>query len=316
MKISEIKSLKELSMVTNLSQSEIGNLMGWSKTQTSLVASGKYENWEEKTQAAVEACVKAGKLLVPEEEKAAYAPVMAVPAGSLAFDSSVFLQTDNANRLFSLADGLLDPDATLNASIGMATGQAGYGKTTALRQYVSKHDDAVYCLWMDYTKSQLFSRIAEELVGRSYNNYLKNIKLIIEVTRAYRKLIIIDEADRMPLPILECLRTLNEEGCVPLMLVGEASLTSKVKRADRIESRIRKPVVNFTPLDWIELAAFWQKATGLEISKEVAQQLCKDCHRDFRIAANDCQHIIKMMNTNGIAVLDKENLDAIRRARS
>lgn len=315
MKISEIKSLKELSMVTNLSQSEIGNLMGWSKTQTSLIASGKYEKWEEKTASAVEACVKAGKLLVPEEERAAYAPVMTT-VGNLTFDSSVFLQTDNANRIFSLADGLLDPDATLNASIGMATGQAGYGKTTALRQYVSKHDDTVYILWMDYTKSQLFSRIAEELVGRSYANYLKNIKLIIEVTRAYRKLIIIDEADRMPLPILECLRTLNEEGCVPILLVGEASLTSKVKRADRIESRIRKPVITFTPLDWIELAAFWQKSTGLEISKEVAQQLCKDCHRDFRIAANDCQHIIKMMNTNGITVLDKEALDAIRRTRS
>lgn len=315
MKASDIKTLNELQLATGLSQGELATLMQWSRSQASLIAAGKYPNYEKKLEAAVRECVKAGKLLVTDEEKEELS-IGTAEKGSIPFDTRCFLNTDNASRLFNLADGLLDPESTLNASIGMVTGQAGYGKTTALRRYVSTHDDAIYILWMDYTKSQLFSRIAEELVGRSYNNYLKNIKLIIEVTRAYRKLIIIDEADRMPLNIIESLRTLNEEGLVPLLLVGEASLASKAKKADRIESRIRKPLVTFTPLDWIELASFYQLATGLEISKEVAQQLAKDCHRDFRIAANDCQHIVNMMNANGITQLTKEALDAIKLARA
>ena len=43
--------------------------------------------------------------------------------------------------------------------------------------------------------------------------------------------------------------------------------------------------------------------------------LVQDAHRDFRIAANDMQDIVKKMNANGACELTREVLDAIRRAR-
>lgn len=311
MRRGEIRTIADLSRATGLSQQELANLGGMSKSLVSLVANEKYDNWQLFVDRLVRRCVEANRLVLEDFDPAASAS----DAPQITIDNSVFIRTDNVLRLHALCDDLLDEDTSLNSSIGMATGRAGYGKTTAIRRYISGNDSAVYVLWMNYSRPQLFQRIAEELIGRSYNSYIRNVKLICELTRAYRRLIVIDEADRMPVPILEDLRTLNEEGQVPLLLLGEDALAAKVKKADRIESRIRKPVVTFRQLDWIDLKAYYQESTGLELEKDVAVRLVQDAHRDFRIAANDMQAIVKLMNANGMRELTREVLDAIRRAR-
>lgn len=319
MKRSEIRTLKDILDATGLIQADIANLAGVSKSLVSQVASCRYENWEAFVGQWTDMLVAANKLVLEPEDDVDAAREQAKAEDPdwkmIAIDNSAFLRTDNVDRLYSLCDNLLDETVGLNASIGLATGRAGYGKTTAIRHYISVNDDVVYILWMNYTKPQLFQRIAEEFVGRSCNSYLKNVKLICELTRVYRKLIVIDEADRMPLPILEDLRTLNEEGQVPVLLLGEDLLLDKVKRADRIESRIRKPIVTFRALDWQDLAAYYQMAAGITLTQDVAKALVRDAHRDFRVAANDMQQIVKLMNANHNSELTMEVLDAIRRAR-
>ena len=316
MKRSQIKGIKDLVMATGLSQQEIANLLGVSKTTISLVANEKYDNWPLFVDQAINKCVESGKLMLEDENSVSASPAQEEDeTPRIQIDNSVFIKTDNVTRLNALCDDLLDETTSLNASIGLATGRAGYGKTTAVRRYITTHADAVYILWMNFSKAQLFQRIAEELMGKSYSSYIKNINLICDVTRIYRKLIVVDEADRMPVSILEDLRTLNEEGQVPVLLLGEDSLAAKVKKADRIESRIRKPIVTFHQLDWKDLAAFYELSTGLVLEKEVATRLVQDAHRDFRVAANDMQAIVKIMNANGVTELTKEALDAIRRTR-
>lgn len=320
MKRSEIRTLKDILDATGLIQADIANLAGVSKSLVSQVASCRYDNWELFVKQWTDILVAANKLVLEPEDGEEAQAVHAGPAPdadwkTITIDNSAFLRTDNVDKLYSLCDNLLDETVGLNASIGLATGRAGYGKTTAIRHYISLSDDVVYILWMNYTKPQLFQRIAEEFVGRSCTSYLKNVKLICELTRVYRKLIVIDEADRMPLSILEDLRTLNEEGQVPVLLLGEDSLLDKVKRADRIESRIRKPIVTFRALDWQDLAAYYQMAAGITLAQDVAKSLVRDAHRDFRVAANDMQQIVKLMNANHNSDLTMEVLDAIRRAR-
>ena len=313
MKRREIRSIKDLCNATGLCQQEIANMMRLSKTTISLVASEKYDGWQNILASCIDRAVKSGKLILDKEEGEEIPP----PAigQKINIDTTAFVRTDNVDDLYDLCDDLLDEKSSLNASIGMVTGRAGYGKTTAARRYISTHSDVVYILWMNYTKAQLFQRIAEELIGKSYNSYIKNIKLICDITRLYRKLIVIDEADRMPLQILEDLRTLNEEGGVPLLLLGEDSLVSKVKKADRIESRIRKPVVTFVPINYLDLASLYESATGLQLDDDVAVRLVRDAHRDFRIAANDMRDIVRKMNANGACELTMEVLDAIRRKK-
>ena len=302
-----IEDLNQLLQITGLTQTDISEKMSWSKAQVSLIAARKYENWRGKV---AEACrYLAANGYIPEEYIDDDGP--AVPGISI--DTDIIIRNDNYNAVFNLADGLIDPESLLNASIGLILGKAGYGKTTAVKRYAIEHPDAVYLLYMGYTRSALFKRIAEELIGRSAYSYYANLKLIEEATSVCRKLIIVDEADRMPLSLLEDLRTLNENASVPVLLVGEESLSSLVKRADRIESRIRKPIVTFKPLDTATVVTLYQKACGLSIDVDVAKKLVSSCGRDFRVAVNDMQHIVSIMNQNGVTALTKEVLDGIKR---
>ena len=300
--------LNQLMRITGLTQTDISNKMGWSRTQVSLIASGKYEGWQGKV-AEVYRYLSANGYIPGE-----YAEEGESPAVSISIDTGAIIRTDNYNSVFSLADGLIAPESLLNASIGMVLGKAGYGKTTAVKRYAVEHMDAVYVLYMGFARTSLFRRIAEEMIGRSVGTYYGNIRLIEEATSVCRKLIIIDEADRVPLPILEDLRTLNENAGVPLLLVGEESLASTVRKADRIESRIRKPVIAFKPIDTATVIALYKKACGLSIDVDIAKKLISMCGRDFRVAVNDMQHIVSIMNQNGVPEVTKEVIDAARRS--
>ena len=302
-----IEDLNQLLEITGLSQTDISTKMGWSKATVSLVAGRKYPSWQAKVAEAFRYLSDNG--YIPDE----YLDDTEPSLPDITIDTDALIKTDNYNAAFSLADGLLAPESLLNASIGMILGKAGYGKTTAVKRYAIEHQDAIYLLYMGYTRAALFRRISEELVGRSAHSYYATLKLIEEATAVCRKLIIVDEADRMPLSLLEDLRTLNENAAVPLLLVGEDSLSSLVKRADRIESRIRKPIVTFKPIDTATVIALYKKACGLSIEVEVARKLISMCGRDFRVAVNDMQHIVSIMNQNGVSELTKEVLDECRR---
>lgn len=306
--MSRIEDLGMLLKVTGLTQADISEKMGWSRTQVSLIASRNYPNWQEKVDEVLRYLTSNG--YVPEEYVAPQVPV----TDGITIDTETIIRTDNYNAVYNLADGLLAPESLLNASIGMVLGKAGYGKTTAVKRYAVEHPDAVYVLYMGFSRTAVFRRIAESLVGRSSGMYYRNIEIIEEATAMCRKLIIIDEADRMPLSILEDLRTLNENASVPLLLVGEESLSSLVRKADRIESRIRKPVITFKPIDTATVIALYKKACGLTVDPDLAKRLITMCGRDFRICVNDMQHIVSIMNQNGLAEITKEVIDAARRS--
>lgn len=280
----------------DISQAEFARLLGWSTSKVSLLLSDKYTGAED--------CVKEalrkfwGDDYSLDSEHGSWKPIV--------IDKDVIIRTKDFNGVFSLCNGLVDPNASLTASIGLVTGEAGRGKTTAVKRYAAENRDAAYILYMGYTRAALFKAIADALVGRSYTSYFHNLQLIMECTKTFRKLIIIDEADRIPLPLLEDLRTLNEAGLVPLLLVGEPKLASIVRKADRIESRIRRPRIEFSRLDYVTLAALYSEACNLNIDKETAEELLRISDRDFRIAANDMQAVVNFMNVNHISTLSKE----------
>ncbi len=194
--------------------------------------------------------------------------------------------------LNALGNDLLDPATTLNSSIGMVTGAAGYGKTTAIQHFAANNNQSVYVLYMEgYTLSMIIRKIALELTGSNRRTFDNNLSIIKEATSIYRKLIIIDEADRMPLRVIESLRNINEYCGAPLMLVGEESLASKMETIPRLKSRVRKPEIVFRPLTVVDVATYYQMAVGLDISSSasVCQTLLRWAGKDFRVLVNDAQ---------------------------
>lgn len=301
-------TLAEALEITQLTLQQAGDLVGLGKSAVSRVKNREYPNWENIERAIIAKMAEAN--LFPET-----VDIELPEPGTLAVNPTAFISTQNVVALNSLANGLLDPRTTLNSSIGMVTGSAGLGKTTAIQRYAAMQDQAVYVLYMEgYTLSMLIRKIAYELTGFNRRTFDNNLAIIKEATSIYRKLIIIDEADRMPIRIIESLRNINEYCGAPILLVGEESLASRLETIPRLKSRIRKPEIVFKPINIVDVATYYQIATGLDISgsPEVCQQLLRWAGRDFRTLVNDAQHIISTMNTNGLSELTEEVLNAYK----
>lgn len=280
----------------DMSQREIADKLGWSPSTLSMVLSGSYANQAAKEEEMARVLLNIGSLSAE-----GFTPILV---------REQIIATKDFMDVYALCNGLANPDSSLTASIGLVIGDAGMGKTTAVQRFAAEHAAAAYVLYMGFNRNALFKEIAEAVVGRSARSYYDNLQLIMGATRIYRKLIIIDEADRMPLSMLEDLRTLNENGRVPILLVGEPKLASTVKKADRIESRIRKPRITFSPIDAPTLATLYDECCGLKLSEKVTKTLLKMAHGDFRVAANDMQNLVRIMNINRKSELTQEVINA------
>ncbi len=298
--------------LTGLTLQQAGEFVGLGKSAVSRIKNRDYPNWENIERVIIKKMYDAGlfgdeiEIEQPEE-------------GTLAVNPSSFISTRNVIELNSLANGLLDPTTTLNSSIGLVTGAAGYGKTTAIQHFAANSDQAIYVLYMEgYTLQMLVRKIAFELTGYNRRTFDLNLAVIREATKIFRKLIIIDEADRMPLKVIESLRNINEYCQTPILLVGEESLVARLESIPRLKSRIRKPEIVFKSLTVVDVATYYQVAVGLAISddKQLCQTLLRWADKDFRTLVNDAQHIVQMMNANGHTELTMEVLDAYKPYRA
>ena len=299
---------------TGMTLQAAGALVGLGKSAGSRIKSHDYPNWTNYEISIIRKMVDGGML-----DKEHLGAEGDIEPGNLKLDPTTFIPTINVVETNNLANGLLDPTTTLNSSIGMIVGSAGYGKTTAIKHFASESPQAAYILYMEgYTLTMLLKTISIELTGTCQRYFDQNLALIKEATSTYRKLVIIDEADRMPIRLLEALRNINEFCGAPLLLVGEKALQAKLEAVPRLKSRIRKPEIAFVPINVTDVATFYQMAVGIDISeqKEVCRQLLRWAGNDFRNLVNDAQHIVSSMNTSGVYILSEEVLNAYKPLRS
>lgn len=290
--------LKKAIEITGMSLGDIAAMMECSKATVSKVKDHDYPAWESWEKRIVETMVMRGSLthdqaqLLPEYERQ-----------RIAIDDTKFVRTNNVMALDALASDLLNPRSTLNASIGVCTGKAGYGKTTTIRHFCANNERSTYMLYMDgYTIAGLMRDVLRSMTGETKRAFIDIKDSIRDASAVYRRLMVIDEADRMPVRLLEALRGMNEYCGLPILLIGEPALLTKIHTEPRLESRMRKPRVEFAPLSCIDIALYWKEAIDLDITgqAEIQQLLLKSCRGDFRIMVNDAQRIVQYMNNNDL----------------
>jgi DNA transposition AAA+ family ATPase len=308
-------TLEKALEVTGLSQSKAAEIANLSKTTISLVIGRTYTNWQVKERQIIEALVADGLL----SKEAAELEKLTVPEDVLRVDPNKFIPTENTMQLDELANDLLDPATTLNASIGLVYGHAGYGKTTAVKHYCATADQAVYLLYITGdTLPALVRQITKALGGQGMHSFEMNKEYIRTATCVYRKLLVVDEADRIPLRSLEALRGLNEYCELPMILVGENALLGKMSALPRLESRIRNRPIEFRPMSEVDVQMFYYHAVGLDLAHNHAAvvRLLRISHGDFRIFVNDAHRLVGIMNSNGLSEITKEVIDAVESSRT
>lgn len=127
-----------------------------------------------------------------------------------------FIMTGNAAKVFEAARM-----CHLDGDIGVIVGAAGIGKTMAVKEYTLRNSDVVLIeADLGYTAKELFREIHIKLGfdGTGSINQMKND--VIDKLRGAGRLIIVDEAEHLPVRALDLLRRINDKAGTGILFCG------------------------------------------------------------------------------------------------
>lgn len=136
-----------------------------------------------------------------------------------------FVETSVAERVFEVARM-----AHLESEIGVICGDAGLGKTHAVKEYADRNTDVILIeADLGYTAPVLFRHIHKKLglggIGRLHDMF----EDIVDKLRKSGRLIIIDEAEHLPYRALELLRRVYDKAGVGILMVGMPKLIHNLR---------------------------------------------------------------------------------------
>lgn len=205
-----IEQLTALMQDKNLSQAAVGRAIGKSSAVVNQYLQGKYAG----DVAAIDALVE--NLLRRELEKEQAAKVE-IP----------YVQTTTARKVREILRL-----AHVEGEINVVYGEAGLGKTLALRAYAADYPDAIL-LEVDpgYTARVVLQELAERL-GLSSRGSIHDLSdAIISKLRGSGRIILVDEAELLPYRALEVLRRIHDKSndSIGLVLAGMPRLLINLK---------------------------------------------------------------------------------------
>ena len=290
--------LRQVIEANRLSMQEAAHALGVDKTQVVKVCNRTYPHWEEKE---VE--------FIHHLQEAGYNNT--IPQG-ININTDVLVMNQNVMNFQALANDLSDPNGSLSSSIGMAIGTAECGKTHAAKWYAQENQNAYYVLFVDgSSRVQLLRDICDVVAHTRPYSFSGCVATLEESCKYGRHLVIIDEADKIPVQLLEMLRGINERCNLPFLLVGEEGLKTKTDRVPRLRSRIRQPVVLFERAKSVDVAAYYHEAAGLEINRSIAERLARHAQGGFRSIVNDSIALSKMSKASALDIITDKMLDQL-----
>jgi DNA transposition AAA+ family ATPase len=209
-----------------------------------------------------------------------------------------FINTINVNKFMKICQELEDPSSLIGPSLGMVTGPAGRGKSEAAKHY-AVHSNAIYIPPLNTRTSPMLLREISFELGKIRPMRSESCLAIIgEEMSKERRLIIVDEADLLPMPILEMLRNLNERYACPVLFIGEDELKGKIESRRRLSSRIRRRM-EFSPVSQQDIAFFFKRCMEMSLQADVTATIQKHCRGDWRPVLTVAIGIERAMKASG-----------------
>jgi DNA transposition AAA+ family ATPase len=202
-----------------------------------------------------------------------------------------------------------------NRMMGMLIGDAGAGKTTALRDYARKHPASILVeADPGYTPRVFFEELCARLnVSAPNTTHAKFMQAISRLKNSGR-LLMIDEAEWLPTETLEYVRRIHDKAGIGIVLCGLSRLESNVRgnKAQflQLSSRIQL-VTRLRNLTQKDVDAYLESRFE-KYDKDCAEALWEYSDRNCRIMANICKLSSETMAFNSISSLSKEILEKAR----
>lgn len=214
--------------------------------------------------------------------------------------SSDFIETPMASRTMQscmFAHAMCD--------MQLIVGDAGLGKTMALKEYAARHSNVIM-LEVDPTFSSkvLLAEISNALgltVGRNNNAMMT---AVIEKLKGSDRLLIVDEAELLTLNSLEILRRIHDKAEIGIVLAGMPRLRANLRGArgqyKQIYSRIGMVHDLKMRLPKDDIAMFCESALGTSEFNEVLN----------KVSQGNARRLNKLLRgINRLSVLNKAPVD-------
>jgi DNA transposition AAA+ family ATPase len=141
-------------------------------------------------------------------------------------------KTENLRLIF----GVLDFCYT-DKTLGILLGKSGAGKTTGIRAWMVGKKDIIYLQIGDdsYNRKDVLFELSEKIGVVTVSRSLQELKrqIIESVVNKRIKILIIDQANFLPVSIFNVLTYISETANVGLVLAGTHKLGSTLTRGDR-----------------------------------------------------------------------------------
>lgn len=220
-----------------------------------------------------------------------------------------FVRTLNYQRFEELCEELLGQPA--GVEMAAVVSRAGRGKTTASERIVTMNKACVYLLYKEKDSHNDLLREMCFSLGGERPHYRRHCQEMIQDEMAgQRRLVIVDDADRMPSSCLNTLRNIHDICLVPVLMAGEEALKRKLERERRLISRTRRIMV-FGPASQPDVAGFYKDAMGHVPNPPELAALTRHSGGDFRNVIKDALAIERIMKSSGLKSITRE---AVREA--
>lgn len=197
------KKLLEMMQEKGLKQSEVCRALDLSPASLSQWLKNEYKANDKNIVLKVEAFIKRE---AEKEQSTKY--------------KKAFIETKISKTIFEIAR-----KCHIKGKIGVAYGNAGIGKTTAVKEYAKSNYDAVLIeADLGYTPKVLFQKLLRKL-GMTPSGSIHDMhEAVIEKLANSGKLIIIDEAEHLPYKALELIRRVYDKSGTGILLIGMPKL--------------------------------------------------------------------------------------------
>ncbi|MFI3301166.1 MAG: AAA family ATPase [Candidatus Gastranaerophilales bacterium] len=206
----------------------------------------------------------------------------------------------------SIVDDVYDIVKTchIENEIGVCCGEAGLGKTFAVKRYAIENTDVILVETdLGYTPKVLFSEIHKKLGFDGCGTIHSLLMDIIDKLKSSGRLIIVDEAEHLPYKSLELLRRIYDKAQVGILLVGMPRLIMNLKGEKREYAQLYSRVGIFSRLN--KLNETDKKAiisTILPNSKSIYPTLSEYCAGNTRVLTKLLVRAVRIAEINNMEV--------------
>ena len=209
----------------------------------------------------------------------------------------IFINTLNFKKMQELTEELYNNP--LGVEMAAVVGRAGRGKTTSAEKIYSANPNTVYVLYQeDWTYMDVLRDMAFRLGGSRPRYRQQCFEIIQNEMESRRRMIMVDEADRMPIKVLNGLRNIHDIMKIPVVLIGEEALIANLNRERRLISRIRD-MIHFEPIGSTDVVIFYGYALDLKITQQQSVRLLKHSGGDFRNIKTDALKAERILISSG-----------------